>query len=311
MKQQWHSGFDDSSGWGRLIDPVCLFILCQIAGTLWVITPRKAFNPPVAPNAAVDIHRAEVTGLTSQKSALEKAVKLARQELATLALPVPAAVTGQDRLAAQIRTEEQQAKELEAKLGELARKEAEIGARIGAVPPPSPQLGAEAEQLGQQLASRQTEIKRLQLTLERTRGPGDGSGVGSPRIIADKNLKPVFVHVIGGRALPVDSEHYDIKRGVIQGTQTRASQYSKSKPGETADEIRKPNSKLEAYLKDIDTSKQYLLCYVEPDSFQMFREVRKFARERGIQVGWDPTNEPGGTLTFTSAGGSSFPGPQK
>jgi hypothetical protein len=258
----------------------------------------------------VDIHRAELAGLLNQESALEKAVKQAREEAATLALPAEVTVTERDRLTAQIRIDEQQVKELEAKLDELTRQQADMVSKAAA-PAPSPQPGADIGELERQLVARQDEVKRLQLALEQTKGLGGGSGVGSPRLIEGANLKPVFVHLIGGRVLPVDREHYDIQSGVLQGTQVHATRYTKKTLGETADDIRKPSSKLQAYLKTIDSSKQYLLCYVEADSFQMFREVRKFAGDRGIQVGWDPTNEPGGTLTFTSGGGNGIPGPQK
>jgi len=295
MKQQWHSGFDDSSGWGRLIDPVCLFILCQIAGTLWVITPRKAFAPPVAPSASVDIHRAEVAGLANQKSALEKAVKLAREELATLALPVQATVTQQDRLAAQIRAEEQQVKELEAKLDELTRKEADIGGKIAAAPAPSPQLGTETEQLGQQLASRQTEVKRLQGLLDQTRGPGDGSVVGSPRVV-ETNLELRPIHLIGNRAVPIDEEHYKFERGRRKSDNEEVVVITKTAAGETIDEIQRPNSDLMAFLKGTDPTKQFLFCLVTSDSLPIFREVRKIAQQMKIRVAWDTNYDSDGVI---------------
>jgi hypothetical protein len=308
MKQQWHSGFDDSSGWGRLIDPVCLFILCQIAGTLWVIIPRKAFAPPVAPNASVEVQRTEAPGLMNQKSALEKAVALARQEVTTLSLPVQAAVTEKDRLTAQIRMEEQQVKELEAKLDELTRKEEETGRKVAAVPSPNSQLGTEAEQLGQQLASRQTEVKRLQLALEQTRGFSDGSGVGSPRVVHTK-LNPKLVQLIGDRALPLDAENYQVETGYL-ADHTRAVQYTKKARGESAEEVALPGSKISAFLGKIDPSKEYLLCVLNNDSFRVFREVRTLARAKGIQVGWDTSYRTDGVLVFgLGSGVSNLPGP--
>jgi hypothetical protein len=295
MKQQWHSGFDDSSGWGRLIDPVCLFILCQIAGTLWVITPRKAFAPPVAPNASVDIHRAEAAGLMDQKSALEKAVKLAHQELATLSSPVQSTVTGQDRMAAQIRTEEQQVKELEAKLDELTRKESDLHGRVAEFPPPSPQLGTEAAQLDQQLASRQSEVKRLQGLLEQTRGPGGGTGVGSPRVV-ETNLELRPIHLIGNRAVPIDQEHYKFERGRRKSDNEEVVVITKTAAGETIDEIQRPNSDLMAFLKGTDPTKQFLFCLVTSDSLPIFREVRRIAQQMKIRVAWDTNYDSDGVI---------------
>ena len=310
MKQQWHSGFDDSSGWGRLIDPVCLFILCQIAGTLWVITPRKAFAPPVAPNASVDVHRAEVAELVSQKSSLEKAVKLARQEAATVAKPAEANVTEADRLAAQIRLEEQRIRQMEETLAELTRREADVGNKIAGVSPPNPELGREAERLSQQLAEKQSEVKRLQSLLEQTKGPGGGSGVGSPRLL-ETGLRPRVIQLIGDMAVPVDGEHYEIRTGFLQDRTTRAIQYTKKDRGESPEELVLSNSKVSAYIQKMDPTKEYLLCLVNSDSFRVFREVRKLARSKGVQVGWDTNYRTDGVIIFGLGGGgkSNLPGP--
>lgn len=298
MKQQWHSGFDDSSGWGRLIDPICLFILSQIAGTIWVIVPRQAFAPPVAPNPKVEVHHAEFAGLTNQKSALEKALSLAREEAATLALPVETTVTEKDRLAAQIRTEDEQVKELEAKLNELARKEDEAGQKLAGTPPPNPQLQADTVELSRQLAAKQAEVKRLQMALEVAKGSSDGSGVGSPRMV-ETTLTPMSVHLIGNRVVPVNGKHYRIETGLrVRTTGQEVVRYTKSVTGETVEDIRKPGSDLGIFLGNIDPSKQFLLCLVTNDSFAIFREVRKLARAKGIKVAWDTNYDSDGVLIF-------------
>jgi hypothetical protein len=284
MKQQWHSGFDDSSGWGRLIDPICLFILCQIAGTLWVITPRKAFAPAVAPNPSVDVHRAEVSGFTAQKSALEKAVKLARKQLGNLSQPVQAEVTEVDRLNAEIRANEQQVKESEEKLGELNRKESNLKAKIEAVPGPDPQIEKGSQQLAPQLAAKQAEVKRLQQALDQANGPLEGA-VGSPTQVAS-NLNYRFVHLIKNRAVPVDDKHYKVD----------GLRLIPLAPGETVDEIKRPDSDFGSFLQRIDSSKAVLQCLLESDSFPIFRAVRRLAREKGISVSWKPFNAPDGVL---------------
>jgi hypothetical protein len=313
MKQQWHSGFDDSSGWGRLIDPICLFILSQIAGTIWVIVPRQAFTPPVAPSAAVDVHHAEFDGLTNQKAALERAVKLARQEAATLALPVQATVTEKDRLAAQIRAEEQQAKELEAKLEDLARKEAETAGKIAAVPAPRPRLDADAEQSNQQLASRQAEVKRLQLAIEQAKGPGVGSGVGSPRMV-ETDLEARTIHLIGNRAVPIDAQHYKFERGRLKTNNEDVVVVTKTATGETSDQIQQPGSDLMAFLSKTDPSKQFVLCLVTSDSFPIFQEVRKLGQKMKIRVTWDTDYHSNGVFvipTKTSSNGSKVKIPER
>ena len=297
MKQQWHSGFDDSSGWGRLIDPVCLFILCQIAGTLWVIIPRKSFPAPVAPNATVASFEVEAAGLANQRSALEKAVGLAREEARTLALPPTAAVGDRDRMAAQVRLEEQRIKEQETRLAELRQNETDLVAKLSSVPTPDSRLGQEANQLGQQLATKQAEVKRLQIVLEQTKGLGEGSGVGSPRMV-ETDLVPMRIHMIGNRAVPIDGAHYKIERGRLRTTNEEVLRYTKTAPGESAEDIQKPQSDVGAFVRKIDRSKQYLLCLVTSDSLPVFREVRKLARKQGIEVAWDTNYDSDGVLIF-------------
>jgi hypothetical protein len=233
---------------------------------------------------------------------LEKAVKMARQEVQRVAQPVQTAVTEQDRLAAQIRTEEQRVKGLEAELDELARKETETGRKIAAVPPPSSQLGAEAEQLGQQLASKQEEVKRLQLELEQTKGLGYGSGVGSPRFV-ETSLDPSFVHLIGNRAVPVDGQHYKITQGRLRTTGQEVMVYTKSALGETADEIRKPTSDLANYLQKMNPSKDFLLCLITNDSLAIYPEVRAIAKAKGIKVAWKTNYDSDGVLLFGAGKG--------
>jgi len=204
-------------------------------------------------------------------------------------------VTQQDRLAAQIRAEEQQVKELEAKLDELTRKEADIGGKIAAAPAPSPQLGTETEQLGQQLASRQTEVKRLQGLLDQTRGPGDGSVVGSPRVV-ETNLELRPIHLIGNRAVLIDEEHYKFERGRRKSDNEEVVVITKTAAGETIDEIQRPNSDLMAFLKGTDPTKQFLFCLVTSDSLPIFREVRKIAQQMKIRVAWDTNYDSDGVI---------------
>jgi hypothetical protein len=302
MKQQWHSGFDDSSGWGRLIDPVCLFILCQIAGTLWVIAPMKPFTPPVAPSAAADIQRAEGAGLKVQREALEKAVKLAREQAATLAKPAESTVEDKDRLAAELGVAEQLVKNLKSQLYDLQEKVAQAGAKLPNIPPPNPKFAADADELNRQLKEKQAELARLKTELDQTNGLGGGSGVGSPRMVTT-SLLPKFVQVIGNRAIPLDDQHYHIHCGTLEGTNEKACEYTKNSPGETAEQIQRPGSDVMSYLKGIDPKQKFLMCAVASDSFAAFRSLRQTAQKMNIRVAWSPDSRANGTILLTEGKG--------
>ena len=42
--------------------------------------------------------------------------------------------------------------------------------------------------------------------------------------------------------------------------------------------------------------KEYLSILLNADSFEMFREVRRIARKRGIDIGWEPADTSSGQI---------------
>lgn len=58
--------------------------------------------------------------------------------------------------------------------------------------------------------------------------------------------------------------------------------------GETITEIRQPGSKFHQILQQVDPQKQFFYFIVRSDSYDIFREARKLAWEKDIEVGWTP-----------------------
>ncbi|RLD16215.1 hypothetical protein DRI50_02445 [candidate division KSB1 bacterium] len=58
--------------------------------------------------------------------------------------------------------------------------------------------------------------------------------------------------------------------------------------GESITQIRQLNSKYNHILKSIDPKKQFIFFIVRSDSYEIFREARKLAWEKNLDVGWTP-----------------------
>ena len=61
--------------------------------------------------------------------------------------------------------------------------------------------------------------------------------------------------------------------------------------GETITQIRKPGSKFNRILKSLNPKKQFIFFIVRSDSYEIFREARKLAWEKNLDVGWTPKPE--------------------
>jgi hypothetical protein len=53
-----------------------------------------------------------------------------------------------------------------------------------------------------------------------------------------------------------------------------------------------------------------MACLVDEKSFEAFRALRKMARERNIEVGWQPYKEPDGDIIMSLSGGGRGIPPQ-
>ena len=61
--------------------------------------------------------------------------------------------------------------------------------------------------------------------------------------------------------------------------------------GESIIEIRKPHSKFNQMLKKLNPKKEFVYFIVRSDSYEIFREARKLAWGKNLDVGWMPKPE--------------------
>jgi hypothetical protein len=132
-------------------------------------------------------------------------------------------------------------------------------------------------------------------------------------------LKPVYFECQGNRVLPIDLDFLrgdvdyifglgkipDQQRMQERNAQKRANDYHmfdfhpdvdrlkvvfrpKDKAGFHLDEFKKADPAFGKYLGRWNAADKYLFFLVRSDSFQVFREVRDFAKAKGFQIGWDP-----------------------
>ncbi len=77
--------------------------------------------------------------------------------------------------------------------------------------------------------------------------------------------------------------------------------------GENSTQITTADSQFQQVLSRNDSSKDYLIFIVRPDSFEAFREARKKAWEAGYQVGWEPHPQDA-PIKIRTILGSELPG---
>lgn len=61
--------------------------------------------------------------------------------------------------------------------------------------------------------------------------------------------------------------------------------------GESITEIRQPSSMYNRILKSLNSKKQFIFFIVRSNSYEIFREARKLAWEKNLDVGWMPKPE--------------------
>lgn len=74
-------------------------------------------------------------------------------------------------------------------------------------------------------------------------------------------------------------------------------------PGETLEELRRPDSRYQALLKQFDPKRYVIAFLVYPDSFDTFREARKLAWQAEYELGWNPLKPGGPALSLGRGGG--------
>lgn len=289
--------------WDSLLEPIFLFILALIAGTLWVIVPIQQEAPkvhaaaPERPSPVVELPKArpkslpkpvlkaepdlEAERLAQERATLQQTAQTVRADWSAAEQNLKTSNDEQQRLAAVIQQERQRLADLKKGI-DIERKPD--------VRSPSEQT-AEIERLQVDAQTKKTEIARLETELNNARNPFEKEGASLPKASPATKI-PMLVELFHNHAIPVDKKHFKF---VKQRGTTLATRES---DGETSEQIKNTGSDFLKYLAGIKPAKQYLACLLNDDSFDIFREIRDIARAKGVAVGWEPIDTSAGKITL-------------
>ncbi|MDQ6665605.1 MAG: hypothetical protein M3Z23_14585 [Acidobacteriota bacterium] len=294
--------------WDSLLEPIFLFILALIAGTLWVIVPIQQ-KPAKVPTALVE-QAAPVVAIPKPVVRLPKAApkqpkpgmtepdpeaKRLAQERAVLVQTVQAVQTDWSATQQSLTTASEEQQRLDAAI--LQEQQKLSGLKKGQAVDPKPEArapseqAAEIERLQGAVQTKKTEIAKLETELNNTRNPFEKEVASLPKASPATKL-PMLVELFHNHAIPVDKKHFKFMK---QKTTTLATRES---DGETSEQIKSPDSDFSKYLAGIKPAKQYLACLLNDDSFDIFREIREIARAKGVGVGWEPIDTAAGKITL-------------
>lgn len=188
----------------------------------------------------------------------------------------------QQRVFQAIQVTQQKLEEFKTSLGALDRKEADLR-----------ELAVELTRNVGLLRTRNADVAKLETELSNARSPFE-SQISPAPIALPATKTPILLELFHERAIPVTKKnfHFDIPKfsGPMLATRTGI--------GETVGEIAKPGSSFNKFLDGIKPNKQFLSCLLNGDSFDIFREVRKMAKAKGISVGWEPIDSSAGKITI-------------
>ncbi|MGI8992348.1 MAG: hypothetical protein ACR2I2_22560 [Bryobacteraceae bacterium] len=211
-----------------------------------------------------------------------KAAESVLAEIQAVKRKEKAVAAEQQRVFQAIQITQQKLEEFKTGLGALDRKEADLR-----------ELAVNLTRTVSALRTKNAEVANLETERSNTRSPFE-SEVSSLPVALPATKTPILVELFRERAIPVTKKnfHFDLPKfsGPILATRTGI--------GETADEIEKPASSFNKFLDGIKPNKQYLSCLLNGDSFDIFREVRKIAKAKGISVGWEPIDSSAGKITI-------------
>ena len=276
------TGVHRSSGMpaGSLIDPVLLFFLALMSATLVVIVPSNPRFGEADPDAKVPAPVATPT-------VANPAVESVAQEMRSLAAEITA-----------VRTRLQQLRFDVARLDALARQRSTPAPSPGVSEPSEP--SSELSGLQQLIRDKRQELSRLTIDFDKAVPPVGRTPRSSP-VTLESTKEVVVFGLVHNRVLPLDDEYYTKVSGTLPSG-TKVVVATPRKMGETGTEIQQAGSAFQRRLQAIVPAKESVLFVVDNGSFAVFRQAREIARERRLDVGWNPSTTDDGRLLFGSRG---------
>ncbi len=291
--------------WDSLLEPIFLFILSVLAGTLWVIVPVHSNRDPHPPMANVaPVAQAIVTPvpeaplesplaeeIETAQGAISEQIDIVRSKEEKVALSgeeLKQLEVQNQQLSLNIQAEQKNLERLRGEL-EILRKQSGDPNSSAPIAKLSKEIQSEIDSLRRLLQQRQAESAQLVAQLGETKSKSDLAVPYIPKA-SEADKLPILVELLHNRAVPVNKTGYKMGFGFTSTTATRKWE------GESVPEIQKPGSAFMQYLGKINGNKQYLSCLLNSDSYQVFRVVRQLAQQKGIEVGWEPADTTSGEL---------------
>jgi hypothetical protein len=271
-------------------EPLLLFLIALIGGTLWLLKPvpdAAALVRPPAPQAAavpppVPAPRPQPAQPRSRPNVADVRAEL---EAARQAMREGAAA-----LDAQIAEIEMLQRRVDALRTELAALEAQR-APMG----PAAVTSAEESRTEDLVQERRAQMSHLESELANLKSAlaaplPDARKV--PLAVHPSQKLPVLVDLSGNRIAPVTGEFFHLP----MFTSSSVVVATRKSPGETIAEARAPNSQFARFLSKIHSETRYISCLLNSDSFEAFYAVRDMATRAGFDIAWEPADTRSGKI---------------
>ncbi|MGA3025353.1 MAG: hypothetical protein ABSF98_11320 [Bryobacteraceae bacterium] len=271
-----------------LPDPLLLFLVALIGGTLWLLAPvpdAAALLRPDSPAAAVPPPppRAQPPQPRSMpnpadlRAELEAAEKAMRERAAAL-----------DAQNAEIEMLQRRVDALRAQLEALQARPASTA--------PAASPSDEESRMENLVKERQVEIAHLESELASLTAPAvpvpDTRRI--PRAVGASQKLPLLVDLSGNRIAPVNGEFFRFPMFPVSSRIVA----TRKKPGETIAEARAPNSQFARFLSKIHSGREYVSCLLNGDSFEAYYAVRDMAARAGVDIAWEPADTSSGKIAI-------------
>lgn len=163
-------------------------------------------------------------------------------------------------------------------------------------------------QLQRELAAKKRELDKLHGELGRVEARGPVPGKFTP--IKDTTKNDKAVQLIGNKIYPVDEAHYSSRQifptvsggGIVpMVVKERKSKVA----GENVEDLDRPDSKFQKFLKGINPRSERVYLLVSRDSFPILRKARSILDRQSIEYGWIPYSRQ--EIVFGGGGGDRLP----
>jgi ribosomal protein L29 len=272
-----------------LLDPVFLFLVALIGGTLWLLNPVPDAAALVRPEPLrAEPVRAPVPVVEPPPPSREPGLSALRRKL-------EAGEFALRRRAAALDADNAEIEELRQKVDALRAELEALEAQRASMHPPNPPAVPASEEAGltDLVNQRRIQISQLESELANLKLPPPAPPDAKvPRAVRASQKLPVLVDLVGNRIAPVNGEFFHLPRLAISSGLVA----TRKRPGETIAEARGPHSQFAEFLHKLNSETRYVSCLLNSDSFEAFFAVWDMTIKAGLEIAWEPADTRGGRI---------------